>query len=333
MTAARASGMFLRTYYVGAHGLTVSADRPAMAARIDARLRGVRAAAADGGGLLVEFRAVQVPEAHLAEAAPADARPVYDSAAVTTLYHDERDALYLACGTAARAVCRASEGRTLVSYVEAAAAELDWLLSHALLTVSLMEMLKRRGTYAVHAAGLARRGAAILIAGASGSGKTTLALALARAGFDFLGDDLAFLGPDEAGLRVLGFPDQIDVTAETAELLPELAPFMGRTPPAGREKRGVFIEELFPSALRAEARPDLLILPSVSPDGRTRVQPVRPGEAFLDLAPNVLLTEPTSSQAHLDALARLAGESRCYRLETGRDLAAVAETLEELVSA
>lgn len=43
-------------------------------------------------------------------------------------------------------------------------------------------------------------------------------------------------------------------------------------------------------------------------------------EALLELAPNVLLTEPRSSQAHLDALAGLVERCACYRLATGRDL-------------
>ncbi len=323
---------FARTYRVGGHTLGVVADSSAAAETIDTRLRAMRTEPPPAPGLLIEFHAVETADAHVAEPAPPTARPVYESALVTTLYDDERDRLHLACGTAARAVCRAGEGRAVVSYVRAAAAELGWLLSHALLTMSLMEMLKRRGVYALHAAAVARGGAVLLFPGASGSGKTTLALALARAGFEFLGDDVAFLALTPAGLRVVGFPDQIDVTAETVALIPELAPMLATAPLNGRSKRGVFIEELHPAALRADAAPGLLVLPSVSRDGSTRISPVSPSEAFLEHAPNLLLTEPASSQAHLDALARLVDESRCYRLETGRDLGAVAESLGALLA-
>jgi hypothetical protein len=41
----------------------------------------------------------------------------------------------------------------------------------------------------------------------------------------------------------------------------------------------------------------------------------------MELAPNVLLTEPASTQANLDALGRLARESPCYFLHAGNDLA------------
>jgi hypothetical protein len=52
----------------------------------------------------------------------------------------------------------------------------------------------------------------------------------------------------------------------------------------------------------------------------SKLIPLDSGEALLELVPNVLLTESVSSQAHLDALAGLAAESTCWRLETGRDL-------------
>jgi hypothetical protein len=50
-------------------------------------------------------------------------------------------------------------------------------------------------------------------------------------------------------------------------------------------------------------------------------------EALLELAPNVLLTEATSSRAHLEVLGSLARQCRCYRLEAGRDI----ETLPHLL--
>jgi hypothetical protein len=50
-------------------------------------------------------------------------------------------------------------------------------------------------------------------------------------------------------------------------------------------------------------------------------------EALIELAPNVLLTEETSSRAHLEVLGSLARQCRCYRLEAGRDI----ETLPHLL--
>jgi hypothetical protein len=47
--------------------------------------------------------------------------------------------------------------------------------------------------------------------------------------------------------------------------------------------------------------------------------PMPKAEALLELVCNVVRTEPRSSQAHLDALAQLVRNCRCYRLQTGHD--------------
>jgi hypothetical protein len=39
----------------------------------------------------------------------------------------------------------------------------------------------------------------------------------------------------------------------------------------------------------------------------------------MQLVCNIVRTEPRSSQGHLDALAALVRNSRCFRLQTGRD--------------
>jgi len=67
------------------------------------------------------------------------------------------------------------------------------LATHPLLTIALVETMKRFGRFPLHAAGLARQGKGVLVPGASGSGKSTTSVALVRAGFDFLSDDTVFL--------------------------------------------------------------------------------------------------------------------------------------------
>jgi hypothetical protein len=55
------------------------------------------------------------------------------------------------------------------------------------------------------------------------------------------------------------------------------------------------------------------------------------GEALLELAPNILLTEPTVSQRHLDVLAELVSTCPCYRLQTGTDFGDLAIRLAALL--
>jgi hypothetical protein len=152
-------------------------------------------------------------------------------------------------------------------------------------------------------------------------------LALARAGLDFLGDDTLFLAWRAEGLRVLAFPDEIDLTDETAGFFPEVA--TRRTP--GWRKRQLRAEEAFGARIAWECEPAVLVFPRVSGRPRSELRPADPGEALFELAPNVLLTQPGASQAHLDALAELARASRCYRLETGTDLDEAAALLRGLL--
>ena len=142
---------------------------------------------------------------------------------------------------------------------------------------------------------------------------------LARAGFGFLGDDTLFLARRPEGLRLLAFPDEVDLTDETVSFFPDLAPWLA-APRSGWRKRQLRAEEACGAEVVWECAPSHLVFPHVS--GRQESALIRVGAdgALLELVPNVLLTEPASSQAHLDALADLAAASSCWRLETGRDL-------------
>ena len=72
--------------------------------------------------------------------------------------------------------------------------------------------------------------------------------------------------------------------------------------------------------LAARCRPVALVLVEIADLDQSRLEPVDGAEALLDLVPNVLLTEPAASQAHLDALGDLVGSVPCHRLFAGRDL-------------
>ncbi|MDP9332708.1 MAG: hypothetical protein M3Q30_05275 [Actinomycetota bacterium] len=202
------------------------------------------------------------------------------------------------------------------------------LAAYPLFTVSLLEVLKRRGRFALHAACLARDGCGLLLAGASGSGKSTLAAALARDGFDFLGDDTVFL--DATGRAVFAFPDELDVSDATVEMIPELSWLRRRAKRPGRQKHAVLADVLGGRTV-LECMATALIFPRVARAADTFLEPIGPADALRELLPNVLLTEATGSQAHLDVLGRLAREVPAFRLSTGRVLAEAMETLAPLL--
>jgi hypothetical protein len=260
---------------------------------------------------------------------PEGARTVYEPPVGEVVYADGADLLYIEAGPRLRVLCE--PGRARVSVLGSEEEDL-WLLSHPLFTIPLMEMLKRRGLYGLHAGGLARNGKALLLPGTSGAGKSTLTLALARAGFGLLGDDTLFLARRPEGLRVLAFPDEFDLTDQTVSFFPELGPLLASPLPDGWRKRQLRAEEVYGTEIVWEALPALLVFPRVSGARESVLSPMGKEEALLELVPNVLLTEPRSSQAHLDALAELAARCACYRLATGSDLDGAVRLLGKLLA-
>ena len=207
------------------------------------------------------------------------------------------------------------------------------LATHPLLTIALVETMKRFGRFPLHAAGLALDGKGVLVPGASGSGKSTTSVTLVRAGFDFLSDDTVFLTSSTDGIWVAGFPDEVDVTENTVAMIPELGHLAGVLPAAGSR------EAQLPrrGGLRHHARWPAAVRPSCSPPRWSRARARRsnrsaPSEALMALLPNVLLTDPVASQAHLDMLAELVESVPCLRFRVGSDLDAAAACVTDLVS-
>jgi hypothetical protein len=260
---------------------------------------------------------------------PSSARPVYEPPSGEVVYSDEADLLYIDQGPRLRVLCEPDRGRSAVSAAGLQETDL-WLVSHPLFTVPLVEILKRRGLYGLHAGGVCIHGRALLLPGTSGSGKSTLTLALARAGLSPLGDDTVFLARRGPGLRVLAFPDEFDLTEQTVSFFPELRPLLDTPLPPGWRKRQLRTERAYAAEVVWECEPALLVYPRIAGRPESVLTPLDPGEALLELASNVLLTEPRSSQAHLDVLAELVEASECYRLETGTDLEAAVEILKQL---
>jgi len=260
---------------------------------------------------------------------PAAARPVYDPPVGEVLYDDGADRLYIGYGPRLSVLCEPGRGLARASSTGLLEEDL-WALSHPLFTLPLVELLKRRGLYGLHAGGLCRNGRALLLPGTSGSGKSTLTLSLARAGFGFLGDDTLFLASRPEGLKILAFPDEFDLTDQTVTFFPELTPLLDAALPAGWRKRQIRAERTYGAEVVWECEPALLVFPRVAGVRDSRLSPMPKDEALMELAPNVLLTEPASSQAHFDALAELVERSDCWRLETGTDLDGAVRLLEEL---
>jgi len=257
-------------------------------------------------------------------------RPFYELQRGTILYEDISDKVYMDYDHCVSVHCDPMAGYT------------RWLVlhpddgrclggTHLLFTIVFLELLKRRSRYSLHAAGLYLNGKSLLIAGPSGFGKTTLAIALVRAGFDFLGDDTVLLMHHEEGVRICALPEQLAITQNTTSFFPELAYLLAQPRAKGRPKREIDINDVFGTRIVWNCNPNVVVFPRIANTSKSMLSRISPAEALAELLPNVLLTEAVSSQAHLNILGRLARENRCYRLDTGKDFDEIPKLLRDVL--
>jgi hypothetical protein len=304
------------------HGVNVliESDEPALLTRLRGRLGPFSSPAGQvtEPELHFEFR---INEAGAGiEGVHVPQRIVYRMGDVEFQYDAMYDLLLVSRGKRLIGVCYAKPGVAIFEGGNSAG-DLE-LYSQTMFTVCFVELMKRHGRYSLHAAGISVGDSGILLAGPSGAGKSTLAIVLLqslgkRAGF--LGDDMLFLTAGPFGIQMHGWPEPINVGEWTQRRLPNLLPRMHRTATA-RRKGQIAASQVAGATPALNARPEVIVFPRVTEQAKSFLTPISPDDALLELAPNVLLTEATSSQAHLGVLGSLAGQCRCYRLETGRDI-------------
>ena len=189
--------------------------------------------------------------------------------------------------------------------------------SHLFLTLGLLELLKRRDRFAIHAGGVAREKRAILIAGPSGAGKTTLVVAAAIAGFELLGDDLVLLHRRAGGdaIRLAAFPDEIDLTESASRFFPELERPLAGLRPSVSGKRSLHPLDIPGVGVAWDSRPAALVFPSAHRAAPARLRAISADDALARLVANVVRTQHAATQRHLDAFAALARSTAAFELD------------------
>lgn len=320
-----------RTQTYGFHGLNLRvSSSAAIATCLDARFQMLPSNGECAETIFFDFESVSDTKGHRFGKPPGRAKPFYQLEGGDASYFEAEDQLYLCYGDRVRVLCNPGSGSACFSVLEP---EIDnlWLASHLLFTICLVEILKRRGLYSLHAGGFSAYGKCLLIPGTSGAGKSTLTLAALRANFDYMSDDMLFLIGRPDGFRVLAFPEEVDVSDQTAGFFPELS-FLLRSPKrCGWRKRQIHPIQVYSAKVAPEARPAAVVIPHIAEAETSVVTRMDPDQALLEMVPNVLLTEASSCQAHLDALRELVTSTPCYRLETGRDFDSLSIRFRELL--
>lgn len=190
-------------------------------------------------------------------------------------------------------------------------------------------LLRRVGWYHLHAAtAIDPEGHGWLFTGNAHVGKSTTAALLATSGWQVGTDDMAFLERCPERIQVHTTHAPIALREGGRKLLAQA----GGIVLPDRGKVGFWPEDLG-GVWTPLVTPDIVIFPTV---GRTRTtaQPIARAEALAELVrwSAWVMLEPDLAQPHLDVLAQLAGQARCYRVTLGRDLFARPNRLIELVT-
>lgn len=177
----------------------------------------------------------------------------------------------------------------------------------------------------LHGACLVRRATqeAFALFAPSGTGKTTTALALARTGLEFAGDDALVLENAEEGPHLWGIPRKIKVHRRTADLLPWLRPVL-RDWTADEQVIGLdALDIVIPlaDATRRRAAGAIVLLPPNAVDHR--VETIAKADALTQLLTDNVRRAPTGvdadAQAAFTAMARFVGATPTVALSVGPD--------------
>jgi hypothetical protein len=227
----------------------------------------------------------------------------------------------------ARARIEAQQPEALVEVSREALAKLDYFLRSFVL-VTLIFIWKRAGHFHVHAASaIDSRGRGWMLIGASCSGKSTTTALLASRGWQVSTDDIAFLTSREDRAAVVGFRSPIALRPGGMELIGPA----GGTQLESRLKTGYWPEELGATWVQT-VEPDILVFTALGGE-RTMLTPMAASDVLAELLQWSLwvMFEPMAAQEHLDLLARLARQARCYRATLAPDLFAAPGALEDFL--
>jgi hypothetical protein len=196
----------------------------------------------------------------------------------------------------------------------------------------LAEWYADQGVGVMHAGLVARGPRGVILAGKEGAGKSTLALACARAGLDFLGEDYAalqFLGDGS----VLGHSayGSVFLTPTAASWFPELAPHLTESRSPHEPKSLLLLSDVWPERLRRSAPITALAICRVGEGTVFAVRTATRAEALRAVAPSSLLSIHGRRKDSLDRLARLVERVPCFWLDQGRDLASAGACLDALL--
>ncbi len=197
---------------------------------------------------------------------------------------------------------------------------------------ALVELLKRRGFYTLHATALEKDGQGILIPGCSGRGKTTAFISLLRSGYRCLSDDHPLLHENNGELELLAFEEKVDVTENSLKFFPEFQNASDEKLPQGFWKRYFYIEDFYDDRFAMSCRPRMLLFPQIVDVPTSSVQSLKKTRALEELLPETLAVfDKQVAKQEFQFLSRLVNQLDCYQLYFGHDVLDLPKLIDPLL--
>ena len=186
---------------------------------------------------------------------------------------------------------------------------------------ALIELLKRRGFYTLHATALEKNGLGILIPGCSGRGKTTAFVSLLRSGYRCVSDDHPLLHEHNGELELLAFEEKVDILENSLKFFPEFHNVGKNKLPDGLWKRYFFIEDFYDNGFAMCCQPRMLLFPQVVDSPISHVEPLPKSRALEELLPETMnVFDKRVAKQEFQFLSRLVNQLDCYQLYFGQDV-------------
>jgi hypothetical protein len=200
------------------------------------------------------------------------------------------------------------------------------ILANTYAMFPLLLMLRSRGCYHLHAAGVVSpRGRLWLISGSQRSGKTTLTTALGLAGWKPISDDSLLMTIDDGAPRIVALRKYFHLGDALLDSWPALGAierrhhYLDRTCVAALQFFGASIlaEEQYLSV-------DHLLLPRISGESSSRIDEISPGNALLTLGEQSVYLQVWRDHTirQWQGLEKIVRGASSFRLQSGIDLLA-----------
>ena len=208
-------------------------------------------------------------------------------------------------------------------------------LKASLLIIGFILLLWQYDFHELHAAGLAKEGKGLLIAGPSGSGKSSLALSLIQSGWDYLTDDMLIFRHINYGIEAFPLRRYFKVDKSIVAKYPELQYQLNNSLEQFENEAYIYIDEIYGNQLTQRCIPRVIIFPKITHKEKSFIEPIKQSDAFINLFQTNcygMFFDKHIARRRIDVIKELIYQADCYQMSVGLDLYENPEKVNELLT-